>query len=215
MRLYLDSADVDAVRRLSPWGAFAGVTTNPVLLAGAELSPEEAASRLGDAQPGDVFVQPLENEADILEERIRALTEVLPSRLMFKLPPTEAGLEVMARLRDERIWTAATALFTVGQGILAANAGADVLIPFWGRISESGGDAHAVVRDLVSLCERRSGRPRVLVASVKSQEDVETVARLGAWGATVPVSLAEEMRRSPGTEATLQRFRAAAGDIEE
>ena len=211
MRLYLDTADVAAVRPLAKWGAFAGVTTNPVILAQAGLTPEAAASALAEAQPGDVFVQVLGEDADEVEAAARALADHLPSRLMVKLAPTPVGLEVMRRLKDERIWTAATALFNLGQALLAANAGADILIPFYSRIRQGGGNPEEVIREMVQLCERRKGRPRVLVASVKTRAEVLTVARLGAWAATMPPALAEELVQCEGTDAVLERFAAVGG----
>lgn len=210
MRLYLDTADVAEARSLARWGAFAGVTTNPILLARAGLDLRGAATALAEAQPGDVFVQVAGNDADALEAEVRSLCALVPTRLMVKLEPTPVGLEVMSRLRDERIWTAATALFTLGQALLAANAGADVLIPFYSRMVEAGADAERDLADMVKLCERRGGRPRVLAASLKTPADVLTAARCGAWGATIPPAVARELLRSSGTEAALARFHAAA-----
>lgn len=210
MRLYLDTADLESIRRYTAWGAFAGVTTNPVILAQAGLSPDEAVSGLSDAQPGDVFVQVDGDDPDVMERRVRDLNAMVPARTMIKLPPTPSGLAVMHRLRDERIWTAATALFSLGQALLAANAGADILIPFFHRISEHGQDPVEVVRDVVDLSVRRGGRPRVLVASLKRVEDILSVARLGAWGATIPPELAEDLIHHRGTRAVLERFAAAS-----
>jgi transaldolase len=129
---------------------------------------------------------------------------------MIKLPPTPAGLTVMHRLRDERIWTAATALFSLGQALLAASAGADVVIPFHHRIAERGHDADRVVRDMVELSARRGGKPKVLVASLKRVEDVLSVARIGTWGATIPPGLADDLIRNDGTAEVLARFAAAS-----
>ena len=215
MRLYLDSADFDAVRRLARWGAFAGVTTNPVILARAGLSLPDAVHGLGAAHSGDLFVQPVCLEVESALAEISRISELLPSRVLFKVPPTPVGLEVMSRLRDERTWIAATALFTSGQGLVAAAAGADVLVPFFDRIRSEDGDPATVVSDLVALGARRGGRPRVLVASLRSVEQVLAVARLGAWGATMPVEVAEELLASEGSEAALARFADAAAAAEE
>jgi TalC/MipB family fructose-6-phosphate aldolase len=210
MRIYLDTADIETVRRLTAWGAFAGVTTNPVILARAGLGSAEAVSVLCGAQPGDVFIQIDGDDPDEMERRVRELNAIVPARTMIKLPPTPAGLAVMHRLRDERIWTAATALFSLGQALLAASAGADVIIPFHHRIAERGHDADRVVRDMVELSARRGGKPKVLVASLKRVEDVLSVARIGAWGATIPPGLADDLIRNDGTAEVLARFAAAS-----
>jgi transaldolase len=209
MRLYLDSADIERLSPLFSWGAFAGVTTNPIILARAALTVEDAVQRLCNAQGGDVFVQVEGDIPDLLEEKIRKINALNPSQVMIKVPPTPVGLEVIHRLRDERIWTAATALFTGAQALLAANAGADILIPFFSRIEEASSNALEVVAEMQRLSTSRGGRPKVLVASLKSVDDVLAVARLGVWGATVPVEVAAEMIQSAGTEAALQRFSAA------
>lgn len=209
MRLYLDTAKLDDIRRLWSWGAFAGITTDPILLARASLSTEAAVASLGEGQNGDVFVQLSGDEPDLLEQRVRELESRLPSRTMFKLPPTPAGLAVMHRLRDERIWTAATALCSLGQGLLAAGAGADILIPFFSRIAEEGRDPVQVVGDIIEHTALRSGRPRVLVASLETVEQVLTVARLGAWGAALKPALAEELLVDSGSQAALEQLDAA------
>lgn len=206
MRLYLDTADVSLITPLSAWGCFAGVTTNPVILAGAGMTPAQAVATLTEAQPGDVFVQVGGDDPDQMEQVIRELNALAPPRVMVKVPPTPVGLAVMHRLRDERIWTAATALFTLGQALLAANAGADILIPFYGRMAEAGVDPQREIQDMVALCQRRGGRPRVLVASLKTVDQVLEAERLGAWAATIPVGLAEELIRHPGSDRVLERF---------
>ncbi len=210
MRLYLDTANLEDIRRLWSWGAFAGVTTNPLILARAGLTPEAAVTSIGEAQTGDVFVQVVGDDPDEMERQIRDLEALVPSRTMFKLPPTPAGLAVMHRLRDERIWTAATALFTLGQGLLAAGSGADILIPFYSRIAGEGRDPERVVGDIIDHTTTRGGRPRALVASLKTVEQVLAVARMGAWGVTVQPELAEELIRDSGSSAALARFEAAA-----
>lgn len=216
MRLYLDTADLDAVGRLMRWGAFAGVTTNPIILARANLEPARAVAELCQAQPGDVFVQVDGDDPNEMERQVRELNGIETPRVMIKIPPTPVGLEVMHRLRDERIWTVATALHTLGQALLAANAGADILAPFFGRMLWAGLDAAREITDMIELCARRGGRPRVLVASLKSVDDVLAVARLGAWGAAVPVGVAEALIHHPGTDDVLARFaEAGAGPTEE
>lgn len=214
MRLYLDSADISQVKPLFAWGAFAGITTNPIILRQYGLTPDAAAKQLTQSIPGDVFIQLTGEDPDELEKKIRELNELSPSKIMIKIPPTPVGLEVIDRLRDERIWTAATALFSPAQALLAANAGADILIPFFSRIAESD-DAEGVVRDIQQICERRGGRPRVLVASLKSVADVLTVANIGVWGATIPVDVAAQMLEAPGTASALERFKEASEAAEE
>lgn len=177
MRLFLETSDPAVIAPLMRWGAFAGVVPEPTWSGPVGV--------LVEAQPGDLFVALDADTADALEARVRSLSEAHPSRVTFALPPTEVGLEVIHRLRDERTWIAAAPIVSLGQVILAANAGADLLSVELGR-----GGRLDVVADAVELCQRRGGRPRVTVTGVRSVEEVLALSRLAVWGASVSPEIA-------------------------
>ena len=214
MKLYIDSADIAVLERLWDWKIFAGITTNPVILARDRATPAALAGRLGVRFEGEIFFQVSGAAAGQLAESGRELARLLPQRVIVKVPSTPAGFRAMALLEEEGIRTAATALFTAGQGIAAAAAGASVIIPFFDRLEKAGGDPPALLEDLVRL-EDAAGKPRVLAASLKSPAQVLACLRAGLWGVTVAPALAEELAASPLTDDAVAKFDEAAGHEEE
>jgi len=216
MKLFIDSADPEEIGRLAAIGIFAGVTTNPVILAAARTTPEALAAALAAREvPGDVFFQAAGGEPGALVASAARLSRLLPGRVVVKVPSTPAGFAAMALLAREGVRTAATALFTAGQGIAAAEAGADVIIPFYGRLEKSGGDAPGLLRDLGLLQGRETRKPKLLAASLKAAGQVVECLRACAWGVTVSPALARELLASPLTDAAVLKFDAAASHEEE
>src|SRR5262245_48422788 len=153
MRIFLDTADPKAVRALARWGCFAGVTTNPILLARARLTAQAAMPALAEAIGGEIFAQAGGGSAEDIARDAAGLAQLVPGRMVIKIPATPVGLEAMHRLADQHIPVAATAIFRAAQALMAARAGAIYAIPFWHRIAEAGGDPVAEVRDATAFFE--------------------------------------------------------------
>lgn len=210
MRIYLDTANIKEIEELFKWGCFAGVTTNPLILGKEKLTPEEAAKKIASVQPGEIFLQAQGNTPEEMESDARKLAELIPSKIMVKLPLNPVGLAVMDKLREERIWTAATAVFSVPQALLAISAGADIIIPFYGRLKANGYNPFEIVNTIQNIVEKRGGKPRLLIASIKSIQDIIEIAQIGGvWGITIPPNLAYEMLHHRLTEEALEKFSAA------
>src|SRR5215831_15411540 len=209
MRIFLDTADLAAVRELARWGCFSGVTTNPLLLARAAVRAAEIVPALAEAIGGELFVQ-----AGDAEEGTR-LAQLAPGRVVIKVPVVPSGLEAIRQLAAERIPTAATAVFKAAQALLAARAGALYAIPFWHRIAEAGGDPEREVRDAAGFFERMTPtgqRARVLVASLRTPEQAVAALRAGAYAITVKPELARALLADPGTSAAVEEFARARGE---
>ncbi len=214
MELLIDSAEAKILRDLLATGVFSGVTTNPILLALARISPETLVDQVREWLVGDIFIQAMGRTSGEMEADARRLDRLMPSRVIVKIPSTKEGFGAIAALEKTGVRTAATALFTTGQGLAAARAGASVIIPFYDRLEKSGGDPGRLVEDLSRLQDLTVG-PRVLAASIKTADQLETCFRAGLWAVTLPPNLALEMMRSRLTEQALKKFLDAAAQSEE
>jgi fructose-6-phosphate aldolase 1 len=208
MELYLDTTDVNAVRRLSRFLPVAGVTTNPTLVARGGFGLAETLSALRQAVGPDrrLFAQVLsESTADILAEadRLRCLDD----RLVVKIPVTAEGLAAIAALRERGIPTLGTVVHAPMPGLLAALAGAAYVAPYVGRIDGQGGDGLQCVRDLQALLARHAPQTRCLAASLKSVRQVVDCLLAGCDSLTLPVDLADQLVTSPAVDAALAQFR--------
>jgi len=213
MRIFLDTADHHVARQLWSWGSFSGVTTNPILLARAGISVEDAMAELGRTTSGDLFAQAVGKTAAALADDGARLAQLVPGRIIVKIPTTPYGLEAMRLLAGRNVLTAATAIFRASQAVLAARAGATWVIPFWHRIAEAGGDPVREVADSANFLERMlsSGlRARVLCASLRTADEAVAALRAGATGITVGPDVAHALLADPGTKAAVEQFDQAA-----
>lgn len=214
MRIYLDTADSGEIRELFRWGAFAGITTNPVILQKAGIKPFDAIEKLSPVFTGDFFVQTWGETAEEMERHALEISLKLGKRAIVKVPSTEEGISAISRLSASGVWTAATALFTPSQAILAAEAGANIVIPFYNRIEEDGTDPCETINLIKFACQSRN-KAKILVASLKTVKQVERVLGLDVFAITVPPDLARTMIKSPLTDSAVQNFTNAAHVVEE
>lgn len=214
MRIYLDTADKNDVQEMMKWGCFAGVTTNPIILSNSKLTQDAAIKELAGVFIGDFFLQAKGERAEEIIGNATYLSEKLGKRVIVKIPSTSEGIKAIKELSNNGVWTAATALFTPGQALLAAEAGADIVIPFYHRIAESGEDPIKVI-DMIKHVGRPNGKPKVVVASIKSVDSIYKLLPLDVFGITIPPSLARELIKSSHTDGVLERFRKATSCSEE
>jgi fructose-6-phosphate aldolase 1 len=213
MRLFLDTIDEAALGDLWPSGAFAGVTTNPLILARSSATAEQAAERCTRLGIGRLFLQAAFADREEIVRDARRLAELWRGDLWIKVPAVGEGLAAMARLRDAGVRTAATAIVSLGQALLAAEAGADVLIPFVGRAEAAGLDATRLLDDVCRLA--RDAEARVLAASVKTEDHVRLALRAGCWAVTLPPALAASFAHHPAADAIVAQFHRAEHGGEE
>lgn len=209
MRLFLDTIDADELPALWNHGAFHGVTTNPLILARAALTAEQAVERCRRLGIDRLFLQAAWGETAAIVAEAERLAALLDGRLWIKIPALEHGFAAIAALRRAGIRTAATAILTLGQALLAAEAGADVLIPFVGRVAQASGDEGAarLLEDVRRIAGDRG--PRMLVASIKTEEHVRLALRSGSWAVTLPPAVARSFVTNPGAAGVLEQFRRA------
>ena len=214
MRLYVDSAEPTVIRRALSTGYVAGVTTNPTLLRRAGLRRADIPSLVAiavDSGAGEIHLQVL---APTLEGMIRDgqwLHALDPARVLVKVPATSEGFSAGARLAAEGAGITFTAVYAVRQVVLAEAVGARYAAAYLGRIRDAGQDPLGVIGGMLAVIRAQQMKVRLLVASVRTPEDVEALAALGVPSATLPPDLLAAL---PHVSETAEATRAFEEDAE-
>ena len=212
--LYLDSAVIAEAREAARLPFVGGVSCNPTLLARAMgslvVTPEQVSAHLAalaDAHPGMHYVQTLAQDLDGMVRDACRFSQVIPrSRLVVKIPYSHDGLLAVHRLEKEGVATCVTAVASPLQAYVAATSGASWIAPYCNRITKGGGDGVEAVAAMLEIFERHSLPCRLLVASIKSLQEMEAVILHGAHHVTVPLALLREAQAHPLTNTALEEF---------
>ena len=207
MELYLDTADISAVKRLSRILPLQGVTTNPSIIAKARTSLWEVLPALRDALGGEgkLFAQVLANHSEHMVEEAELLHSRVPG-LVVKVPVTAEGLAAIKILRTRKIPTLGTAVYGAGQGLLSALAGAEYVAPYVNRLDAQGGDGIAMVTELQQLLTLHAPHAKVLAASFKTPRQALACLLGGCQSITLPVDVAEQFISAPAVQAAVEKF---------
>jgi TalC/MipB family fructose-6-phosphate aldolase len=211
MALYIDSAYLDDIIATARTLPLAGVTTNPTLLLAARergqtLTPQALVEQLLSIVDGDILMQPsLANEEEALREAL-SLVERAPERVVSKIPLTQAGLRVARQLKQRRLRVAFTAVTTVAQAYIAAQSGAEIVIPYYNRLQRCGVNAAERIGMMAQVLARQQLPTRIIVASIKNPAEAASALLAGASDLTIPPAVLLEMATDPETEQAVARF---------
>ena len=204
MKFFLDTGNVEEIRRAAELGVLDGVTTNPTLLAKEGKPFREALLEmcsLVSVVNGEVVAT--DAEGMIAEGREIAL---LHPNIVVKIPMTTEGFKAIKVLRAEGIRINVTLVFSPAQALLVAKAGAYFVSPFVGRLDDIAADGMKVVRDIVEIYRQYGYETQVLAASLRHPMHVVEAAKLGADIATMPYKVFEQLFKHPLTDRGLQAF---------
>ena len=206
MRLYLDTADIDQIRRAVGLGVISGVTTNPSLVHKAGWKDYRSAVQdICSAVKGLVSVEVLGQDAKTMVEEGRAMA-AWSEHVVIKVPMCDAGLEAISVLSREGIRVNVTLCFSLNQALLGALAGAAYVSPFVGRLDDVGEDGMALVADIVSCFDRYDFDTQVIAASIRHPLHCVAAAQVGAHIATIPYGVLTQMIGHPLTTVGIARF---------
>jgi transaldolase len=208
LRLFLDSADPAAWRAWLPLGLFHGITTNPTLLKRAGRPCDLASLRQLSQEALALGVRELHLQAwggDLLTCG-RALADLAPERIWIKLPITRAGLEAARDLQADGLRVTFTACYEPAQVLAAIAIGADYIAPYLGRISDLGRDGHAELARMQRAVDGLGAPLRLLVASLRSPDDLARLAAAGLNTFTISPAIAEALFSVEATEAAALQF---------
>ena len=205
MRIFLDTANIDDIRRGAAMGVVDGVTTNPSLVAAEGVEYRDRVLEICDVVDGPISAETISETADELVEEGRRIAS-WHENVVVKVAMSEAGLAAISRLSAEGISTNCTLVFSANQALLAARAGATLISPFIGRIDDAGQDGMEVVRESVRIMETYHLPSQVLAASVRHTRHVTEAALAGSHIATVPPKVLFQLIQHPLTDAGIERF---------
>ena len=207
MELYLDTADIEAIKRLAPVLPINGVTTNPSIVAKSGKAIFALLDELQDVLGYDklLFAQVLASDAKGMIKEAKQLREVIPS-IVIKIPVNAQGLIAIKELTRQGITTLGTAVYGAGQGFLAALAGAKYIAPYVNRIDAQGGNSKDTVLELQKLLDLHCPESVVLAASFRTPRQALDCMLAGCKAITLPVDVAELFISDPAVEAAVAKF---------
>ncbi len=212
MKLFLDSANLDEIREVASWGVLDGVTTNPSLCSKESASFADNIRAICALTPGPVSAECVSLKAEDILPEARALARIAPN-IAIKIPVGIEGLKAAKQLDGEGIAVNMTLIFSAGQALLAAKAGARFVSPFIGRLDDISEDGMALIEEIAQIFENYQYKTEIIVASVRHPRHVIEAARLGADIATVPFAVMQKLVRHPLTDLGVARFLADWGKV--
>ena len=192
MRIFLDTADTEVIRKYFSTGLVDGVTTNPSLILKSGRNPEDVYQEIKDIGVQDISMEVMGSDLDMYDEGIR-LYEKFGSVCTVKVPCTREGLIVCKRLSEQGIKVNVTLIFCASQAVLAAKSGATYVSPFVGRLDDQSVAGLEVVRSISELYRIHGVRTQILSASIRSVQRAVRSWYNGASICTLPPKVFDQM----------------------
>ena len=205
MRIFLDTANLDDLRKSADWGIVDGVTTNPSLIAKEGIPIEEQIRRICEIVDGDISAEVVSTASEDMIREARQLAR-LHKNVVVKVPLTRDGIKTTARLSKEGIRFNVTLCFSPAQALLAAKAGAYIVSPFVGRLDDIAQDGMDLIRQICQIYRNYGMTTQVLAASLRSPLHVAQAALAGAHIGTLPFKVLDMMFNHPLTDKGLDQF---------
>ncbi len=208
MRFFIDTANVEDIRRANDMGVICGVTTNPSLIAKEGRVFEDVIQEIASIVDGPISgeVKATTTEAEGMIEEGRKIASIHPN-MVVKIPMTEEGLKACKALSKEGIKTNMTLIFTANQALLAARAGATYVSPFLGRLDDISVRGVDLISEISEMFDVSGIQTQIIAASVRNPIHVADCALAGADIATVPYKVIEQMIHHPLTDAGIEKFK--------
>ncbi|MBZ4394433.1 fructose-6-phosphate aldolase [Myxococcus sp. MISCRS1] len=207
MKFFIDSADVEEIRKAHAMGCVDGVTTNPSLLAKVGRGLEETIREICSIVDGPISAEAVSLDAEGLIAEGRTLAKI-HDNVVVKIPMGVEGVKAVKALTAEGIRTNVTLIFSANQALLCAKAGATYVSPFVGRLDDISQDGMELISNILEIYQNYDFDTQVLVASVRNPVHVLQSARMGAHVATLPYNVITQLANHPLTDAGIKKFLA-------
>jgi len=205
MRFFLDTANLDELKKGASWGIVDGVTTNPTLIAKEGRPIEEQVRMICDIVDGDVSAEVVSTEAKSMIAEGRKLVKI-HKNIVVKCPLTRDGIMATSALSKDGIRVNVTLCFSAAQALLAAKAGAYIISPFVGRLDDIGAVGMDLIRQITQIYKNYGYKTQVLAASLRSPIHVIDAAVAGAHIGTMPFKVLDMLFNHPLTDKGLEPF---------
>ncbi len=205
MKFFIDTANIDEIKKGMEMGLVDGVTTNPSLLAKEKKDPEAVLKDILATVPGPVSLEVISTTSGGMCEEARRLAS-LGENAVIKIPMTEEGVKAVRTLSNEGIKTNVTLIFQPIQALIAAKAGATYVSPFIGRLDDISQRGMDIVDDICRIFFNYGFETEIIVASIRNPVHVLDAALVGADIATIPFNVLKQLMNHPLTDIGLERF---------
>ncbi|MDQ3141625.1 MAG: fructose-6-phosphate aldolase [Bacteroidota bacterium] len=209
MKFFIDTANLDQIKEAKELGILDGVTTNPSLMAKEGITGKENIykhyKRICDLVSGDISAEVISTDLKGILREGRELREIAEN-IVVKVPMIKDGIKAIAEFSQMGIKTNCTLVFSAGQAILAAKAGATYLSPFIGRIDDSNWDGMQLIHDIFEIYTIQAFDTEILAASIRSSLQIVEAAKAGADVVTCPLDAILGLLKHPLTDIGLAKF---------
>ena len=209
MKFFIDTADLAQIKEANDLGILDGVTTNPSLMAKVGIKGEEAVTNhyktIAELVDGDVSAEVVSTEFSAIVEEGKKLHAIHPN-IVVKVPMIKDGIKALKWFSDNGIKTNCTLVFSAGQAILAAKAGANYVSPFIGRIDDSSWDGVELIAQIANIYAIQGWETEILAASIRSPLQIVKCAEAGADVITSPLESILGLLKHPLTDIGLAKF---------
>ena len=211
MKFFIDTANIDQIKEGLDLGIIDGVTTNPSLMAKEGITGRDAILRhyvaIAKLVPGDVSAEVISTDFDGMIREGQELAD-LANNIVVKVPMIKEGVKALSWFRDHNIATNCTLVFSAGQAILAAKAGATYVSPFIGRLDDTSWDGMQLIAEIAEIYAVQSFDTEILAASIRNGKHITDAARSGADVVTCPLKSILSLLNHPLTAIGLAKFLA-------
>jgi transaldolase len=212
MEFFIDTADINEIKKAHDLGILDGVTTNPSLIAKTGRGHKEVLAEICDLVPGPVSAEVFSTDKEGMLSEARDLAKIADN-IVIKIPLIPEGLRAVKALTSEGIKTNVTLCFSANQAVLAAKAGASYISPFIGRLDDNGQTGMDLINEIVTIFRNYDWSTKVLVASIRHPIHVKEAAIIGADVSTIPFSVFDKLVHHPLTDIGLEKFLKDAQNI--
>ena len=207
MKFFIDTANIEEIKKAVDMGMVDGVTTNPSLIARENKPFVEIIKEICKVVDGPISAEVIALDAEGMVREGRELAAI-HANIVIKIPMTTEGLKAVKKLADEKIRTNVTLIFSASQALMAAKAGASYASPFVGRLDDISQNGMDLVSDIMNIYDNYGYATEVIVASIRNPNHVVDAALLGAHIATIPFKVIAQLARHPLTDLGMEQFLA-------
>ncbi|MSV33142.1 MAG: fructose-6-phosphate aldolase [Nitrosarchaeum sp.] len=207
MKIFLDTANLESIRKFNDMGLLDGITTNPSLMSKEDGNPKDIMAEITKIIKGDVSLEVVSTEYSGMIEEGKRLRQY-GKNVVVKVPMTPDGLKACKHLTSEGIPVNVTLIFSPNQALLAAKSGAKYVSPFIGRLDDIGKDGMNLIKDIKKIFDNYKDdfQTQILVASIRHPIHVIDAAKIGAHVVTLPPAVLDKMLQHPLTDIGLENF---------
>ena len=206
MKFFVDTANIEEIKKAVDLGMCDGVTTNPSLIMKEGKDHKTVIQEIAKVVKGPISVEGIVDDAEGMIKEAEEFSKWIPN-IVIKVPMTKEGLKAVRHLESKGIKTNVTLIFSASQALLAAKAGASYVSPFVGRLDDVSEDGMELIECIMDIFGNYEFKTEVIVASIRHPGHVVVAAELGAHISTIPAAVMEKLWKHPLTDKGIARFK--------